>query len=53
MNEILQVRFRTDEYVGPVMIHCHLTKDEDQGMMMVAQIDPKGWLNLNFLQIGL
>jgi len=34
----ITVRFLADKYVGDVIIHCHLTGDEDQGMMMVTRI---------------
>lgn len=34
----ITVRFRTDSFIGDVMLHCHLTGDEDQGMMMVTGI---------------
>merc|ERR1712121_240348 len=34
----ITVRFRTDSFTGDVITHCHLTGDEDQGMMMVTQI---------------
>jgi len=38
----ITVRFRTDDYAGDVMVHCHLTGDEDQGMMMVVAIAEEG-----------
>jgi len=38
----ITVRFRTDSFSGDVVIHCHLTGDEDQGMMMVTQIVEEG-----------
>jgi len=34
----ITVRFLADKYVGDVIIHCHLTGDEDQGMMMVTRV---------------
>merc|ERR1712136_552598 len=38
----ITVRFRTHQYTGPVLIHCHLTGDADEGMMEVIGIVPKG-----------
>jgi len=38
----ITVRFRAHEYTGPVLIHCHLTADADEGMMEVIGIVPKG-----------
>jgi len=38
----ITVRFRTDHYKGPVLIHCHMTADSDMGMMTAIGIVEKG-----------
>lgn len=38
----VKIRFRTDRFTGPVVIHCHRTDHEDEGMMMMAQIVSQG-----------
>lgn len=38
----ITVRFRTEGFTGDVITHCHLTGDEDQGMMMVTKIVNEG-----------
>lgn len=38
----ITVRFRTHEYTGPVLIHCHIGEHADEGMMEVIGIVPKG-----------
>jgi len=38
----ITVRFLTHEFTGDVMLHCHLTGDEDQGMMMTTKIVQEG-----------
>eukprot|EP00927_Polykrikos_kofoidii_P059631 TRINITY_DN54775_c0_g1_i1.p1 TRINITY_DN54775_c0_g1~~TRINITY_DN54775_c0_g1_i1.p1 ORF type:complete len:796 (+),score=65.50 TRINITY_DN54775_c0_g1_i1:94-2481(+) len=32
------VRFRSDRYTGPVVMHCHLLQHEDEGCMAVSEI---------------
>ena len=34
------VRFRTDTFLGKVVMHCHLLEHEDEGCMAVAMIIP-------------
>ena len=36
------MRFRTHKYTGPVVVHCHLQSDADQGMMMTTEIVDEG-----------
>jgi len=38
----LQIRFITDEFTGPMVIHCHILSHEDSGMMMVVDVVPEG-----------
>jgi len=38
----LQIRFLTDEFICPVIMHCHILQHEDVGMMMVVNIVPPG-----------
>ncbi|XP_076824256.1 multicopper oxidase mco-like [Clavelina lepadiformis] len=38
----ITIRFRTDRFIGTVVIHCHILYHEDQGMMMVTKIVPAG-----------
>ncbi|CAK8689527.1 unnamed protein product [Clavelina lepadiformis] len=38
----ITVRFRTHKYTGPVVVHCHLQSDADQGMMMTTEIVDEG-----------
>lgn len=38
----ITVRFRTADFTGHVLTHCHLTGDGDQGMMMVTEIVGEG-----------
>jgi len=40
----LQIRFLTDEFISPMVIHCHILQHEDLGMMMVVNIVPQGSL---------
>ena len=39
-----QIRFVTDEFICPVIMHCHILAHEDLGMMMVVNILPPGSL---------
>jgi len=34
----------TDEFICPVIMHCHILAHEDLGMMMVVNIVPPGSL---------
>jgi len=43
-NFHLQIRFVTDEFICPVIMHCHILNQEDLGMMMVVNIVPPGSL---------
>jgi len=40
----LQIRFLTDEFISPMVMHCHILQHEDLGMMMVVNIVPQGSL---------
>jgi FtsP/CotA-like multicopper oxidase with cupredoxin domain len=37
-SNVATIRFRTNEYHGPVIMHCHILPHEDLGMMGVACI---------------
>jgi len=40
----LQIRFVTDDFICPIVMHCHILLHEDIGMMMVVNIVPQGSL---------
>jgi len=39
---VLQIRFFTDKFTGPLVIHCHVLNHEDVGMMMVVDVVSEG-----------
>mmetsp|Transcript_2186 Transcript_2186/g.3361 ORF Transcript_2186/g.3361 Transcript_2186/m.3361 type:complete len:122 (-) Transcript_2186:120-485(-) len=34
----IPVRFQTDNFTGPVMVHCHYLSHQDRGMMAMGEI---------------
>jgi len=34
----------SDQFIGPMFIHCHILSHEDSGMMMVVETVPQGLL---------
>lgn len=38
---------KADRFTGPLLIHCHLPPDSDEGMMMVIEVVEKGELRIS------